>query len=98
LAKEKGQKKRGHRRLFLDSDNRLMPRGAGDAHCKTWDCDMAKLDRNQINIVHTHLADGRSLTRLIHLPTGCYAESFGTREPIIRMIDRLIQELEAKVK
>jgi hypothetical protein len=55
------------------------------------------LDRNQINIVHTNLADGRCLTRLIHLPSGCYAESFGTREPIIRMMERLIQELEAKV-
>ena len=59
---------------------------------------MAKLDRNQINIVHSNFGNGRGLTRLIHLPTGCYAESFGTREPIIRMMDRLIQELEAKVR
>ncbi len=58
---------------------------------------MPNLDKNELEVVHINLGRGRGIIRLSHIPTGISVEANSTNEPVLRIHDRLMKELEDKV-
>ena len=59
---------------------------------------MAKFHENDVTVEHLRLRDGRGHLKVTHRPSGQSVDGYTCSEPMLTTLNRLMEELEAKVE
>ena len=59
---------------------------------------MAGFQEKDVSVEHRKLVDGRGYLRVTHRPSGESVDGYTSSEPMLRTLNRLMEELAAKVR